>query len=294
VFPARSAGKTAPSLNRSRVELNTPILHSRTFSEIERFPFAGAWSTKKATGALPLSAARRTDLEEGEMHGQREISSTPRVVCTCLHAGFLALAAWIYFGRGASVLLGWAGPDWAQPGDVGRRMLLLFLGVVIFVRMTLTLFVLLERRFDWSELSGVVFALLVYQVGFALLAVGETTPLDVFDGAALLVFLAGSALNTGSEMQRKRFKADPGNKGRLYTGGLFKLARHINYFGDVLWVGAWAFMTRNPVSALIPVLLAMGFLFAFIPSLSRHLRSKYGEQYERWEKETKAFIPFVY
>lgn len=228
------------------------------------------------------------------MHGQQETSSTPRVVCICLHAAFLAVAAWIYFGRGAEVLLGWAGPDWAQQGDAGRRMLLLFFGVVLFVRLTLTLSVLLQRRFDWSELGGVAFALLVYQVGFALLAVGEATPLDTFDGAAVFLFLVGSALNTGSELQRKRFKADPGNRGKLYTGGLFRLARHINYFGDLLWVGAWAFVTRNPVAAIVPVLLAMGFLFAFIPSLSKHLRARYGAQYEKWERETSTLIPFVY
>lgn len=228
------------------------------------------------------------------MHGQQEVSSTPRIVCTCLHAAFLAIAAWIYFGRGAAVLLGWAGPQWTQPGDVGRRLLLLSLAVVLFIRLTLTLFVLLERRFDWSELGGVAFALFVYQVGFAVLAAGEASPLDLFDLAAVSVFLLGSVLNTGSEMQRKRFKADPGNRGRLYTGGLFRLARHINYFGDALWVGAWAFVTRNPMAALVPVALSLGFVFAFIPSLSKYLRSRYGEQYEEWEKGTKAFIPFVY
>lgn len=228
------------------------------------------------------------------MHGQQEISSTPRVVCTCLHAAFLTVAAWIYFGGGATVLLGWAGPQWTQPGDAGRRMLLLFLGIVIFVRMTLTLFVLLRRRFDWSEAGGVIFALFVYQVGFALLAAGEPSPLDLFDLAAVCFFLLGSGLNTGSEMQRKSFKADPRNQGRLYTGGLFRLARHINYFGDALWVGAWAFITRNPVSAVVPVALSLGFVFGFIPSLSKHLRSRYGEQYEDWERRSKAFIPFVY
>ena len=36
------------------------------------------------------------------------------------------------------------------------------------------------------------------------------------------------------------------------------------------------------------------FIFMFIPSLTQHLKQRYGEQYETWEKSTKAFIPFVY
>jgi len=214
------------------------------------------------------------------MHGQREVSLAPRLVCTLLHALFLGVAVWVYFGRGAEVLLSWAGPEWTRAVDAGRRLLLLAFGVALFVRMTLTLFVLLKRRFDWSELGGVAFALLVYQVGFALLASGEQSPLGILDAAAAALFLLGSDLNTGSEIQRKRFKADPANQGRLYTGGLFRFARHINYFGDVLWVGAWAIVTRNPVAAVIPLALAAGFMFGFIPSLSRYLRSRYGEQYE--------------
>lgn len=37
------------------------------------------------------------------------------------------------------------------------------------------------------------------------------------------------------EVQRKQFKKDPANKGKLYTGGLFGLARNINYGGYSLW-----------------------------------------------------------
>ena len=41
-------------------------------------------------------------------------------------------------------------------------------------------------------------------------------------------------------------------------------------------------------------LLGFIFLFAFIPSLSKHLRARYGAQYEKWERETSTLIPFVY
>ena len=35
--------------------------------------------------------------------------------------------------------------------------------------------------------------------------------------------------------------------------------------------------------AVQPFALSLGFVFAFIPSLSKYLRSRYGEQYDEWE-----------
>ncbi|MGR5960169.1 DUF1295 domain-containing protein [Bacillus cereus] len=40
-------------------------------------------------------------------------------------------------------------------------------------------------------------------------------------------------LNTVSELLRKSFKDNPVNQGKLYTGGLFKYAIHINYLGGL-------------------------------------------------------------
>lgn len=228
------------------------------------------------------------------MHGQRETSPIPRLTVTLLHALFLVVAGWIYFGGGTTTVFTWLGADRVDPGSPGRRELLFAFGVVLFVRMGITLFVLLRRRFDWGEVGGVAVALFTYQVVFALLGARAGASPGFVDILAVGLFLLGSGLNTGSEWQRRRFKADPAHRGQLYTGGLFRLARHINYFGDTLWVTAWAITTRNIWSAVVPVALALGFVFAFIPSLSRHLRAHYGDQYEEWVRRTKAFIPFIY
>ena len=104
----------------------------------------------------------------------------------------------------------------------------------------------------------------------------------------------GSFLNTGSEIQRYFFKNNPAHKGVLYTGGMSSLARHINYFGDSLWVTAWAILTRNIWSIFIPILITAMFVFVFIPSLTKHLKSHYGEDFDAWAKRTKAFVPFLY
>jgi protein-S-isoprenylcysteine O-methyltransferase Ste14 len=75
---------------------------------------------------------------------------------------------------------------------------------------------------------------------------------------------------------------------------LFRYARHINYFGDTLWVVGWAMVTYNPWSALVPAALATGFVFFFILALTAHLKQKYGDQYDEWTKTTKKFVPFLY
>jgi steroid 5-alpha reductase family enzyme len=201
---------------------------------------------------------------------------------------------WINFGGGASLLSSVLGRPCSSAADPGRRVLLVCFGAALFARLTVTLFVLLKRRFDWSEFGGVAVALFAYQVGFSLLAMCESSPLEAVDLLATGVFVFGSYLNTGSELQRRRFKQDPANQGKLHTGGLFRYARHINYFGDLLWVSAWAAVTRNPWAGLIPILLALGFVFGFIPALTRHLRGRYGEEFEAWRRRTKALIPFIY
>jgi len=227
------------------------------------------------------------------MHGEREVSQWPRRVGVAVHLLVLVFCGWLLLGEGLQVL-GEPFPGRWQPGDSARRLTLFLFGVVLFGRLTYTALRLLKRRFDWMELAGVVFACFVYQVGFALLGGTNPVPLDGVDLCGIALFAAGSLLNTLSEMHRRRFKERPENSGRLYTGGLFRYARHINYTGDLLWVTGWALVTRNPWAAFVPLALLGGFVFFFIPDISKHLRRKYGSDYERWAARTKRLIPFVY
>lgn len=215
----------------------------------------------------------------------------PRVVWAAAHGVLVVCAAWLLLAGGAEALGDWAGPG----GDAPLRRIILFLfGVVLWLRMTVTAFVLLDRPVPWSEVGGLLVALTGYQLGFALLGAGTGAPLGAIDAAAIVIFLLGSALNTGAEFARRRFKHNPDNRGRLYTGGPFRLVRHPNYLGDVLWVSGWALLTLNPWSAVIPMVLFAGFVFLFIPQLSRYLAGRYGDDYLHWAAKTKRIIPFVY
>ena len=199
------------------------------------------------------------------LHGQEETTQRPRIAWFVLHFFLVAGAGWIYFGAGSKLL-----PNWdLGVGDMNRRIVLMAFGVLFLLRGALTGFFLLKRKFGWSEVGGVLSACFIYQIGYALLGSHVTAPIGPIDYFAVVLFLLGSYLNTGSELGRKKFKERPENKGKLYTGGLFVYARHINYFGDILWVCGWALMTHNLWAGIIPIILALGFNFAFIPPPSQ-------------------------
>jgi len=227
------------------------------------------------------------------MYGLDEKSYAPRTVWVTLHLLIVGIAAWLYFAGGITQVSGWFGVSW-QPGDLGRRLLLIAFGIILWIRMTYTAFVLLKRRFDWSEAGPVVGAVAFYQLGFALFGATAATALSAVDLVAVGLFALGSYLNTGSEIQRKHFKDDPANAGKLYTQKLFGLVRHPNYLGDILWAAGWALLTLNFWALLIPAVAATAFIFMFIPKLSAYLAGRYGEQYETWRQRTKRLVPFVY
>ncbi|MEO8413133.1 MAG: DUF1295 domain-containing protein [Ginsengibacter sp.] len=101
-------------------------------------------------------------------------------------------------------------------------------------------------------------------------------------------------MNTFSELLRSAWKKNPSNKGKLYTGGLFKYPMHINYFGDLLWVSGYALVTGNGYSIFIVIFLFCFFAFYNIPMLDKHLASKYGVAFEGYKRRTKKLVPFVY
>ncbi len=226
------------------------------------------------------------------MHGETEISKAPRISWGIAHALLVLLAGLLYTQAGSQ----WWGGFWGieRAGDELRRLVLWLFGITLWLRMTFTGLYLLRRRFGWEEFWPVLFASAVYQLGFA--ALGTTNPKPVGTLAVLSIglYLLGSFLNTYSELQRKRFKDRPENQGRLFVGGLFSRIRHVNYLGDSLWALGWAILTGSIWALIIPILLTTGFIFYFIPTLSIHLQSKYGEPYEQWVKRSWALIPFIY
>lgn len=63
-------------------------------------------------------------------------------------------------------------------------------------------------------------------------------PLDAFFWVGAAMWAIGFAFEVIADEQKRRFKADPANKGRFITSGLWAWSQHPNYFGEILlWLG---------------------------------------------------------
>jgi len=179
-------------------------------------------------------------------------------------------------------------------GNLTRQIILLICLTIYFLRLLITVFVFLKRKMGWIEtilISGLMFLALY---SFAKVGGGSQLPLNAFDVIGIFLFLAGSYLNTASEYKRYAWKKIIENKGHLYTDGLFKHSMHINYLGDIILFTGLALITQSFSLLVIPLIMALNFIFFIIPRLDKYLANKYGEEFKEYARRTKKFIPFIY
>ncbi len=215
-----------------------------------------------------------------------------------LHGLALALGGWFAFGQGVHTLGSWLGQENWSLSDPQRARWILACGAVYFLRHAFTLFYLMQRRLSWGEALGLAAFIGLIEIGFVLAGGGawRATPLafGLLDTAALTLFALGSFLNTGSELQRKLWKRNPAHHGHCYTGGLFRYAMHINYFGDVLLFTGLALLTRNAWTLLVPAGMLWSFAAYHVPTLDAYLEQRYGDEFRTYRQKTKRLIPFVW
>lgn len=110
------------------------------------------------------------------------------------------------------------------------------------------------------------------------------------------LYTVGILTELVAEIQRKRFKSDPRNKGKAYTGGLWSFARHINYGGYTIWRAGYALAGGGwALGALVGALFAIDFSTRAIPILNEYCEKRYGEAWEKFKQQTPyRLIPFVY
>lgn len=136
----------------------------------------------------------------------------------------------------------------------------------------------------------------------ALVAITNTTrkELDVFAIVGLLVWAIGFGFEVVADSQKSRFNADPANKGKFISSGLWSRSRHPNYFGEiVLWLGVaiialpvlqgWQWVALiSPVFVTILLTRVSG-----VPLLEAKADKKWGGQkaYEAYKKNTPVLIP---
>lgn len=116
----------------------------------------------------------------------------------------------------------------------------------------------------------------------------------------LVIWAIGFAIEVTADMQKSRFKANPANKGKFISTGIWSWSQHPNYFGEIaLWTGVaiaafsnfsgWQFVGFvSPIFTL--VLLTKG---SGIPLLQKKGQAKWGDDpaYQAYLKNTSLLVP---
>ena len=118
----------------------------------------------------------------GGVDRDHDQSLGPKLAFFTLHAGLVIVCIWLAFGRF----------DWADPL---RAKVLAGCALLYFLRHVLTLFVLLKRRVEMSEVFGLTVFMAVFEIGFLLLGAGAlsdtATPFRWLDWVGIAMVIIG-------------------------------------------------------------------------------------------------------
>jgi steroid 5-alpha reductase family enzyme len=121
--------------------------------------------------------------------------------------------------------------------------------------------------------------------------------ITIVDALGCLLWSVGFFFEAVGDWQLARFKANPANKGKLLTSGVWRYTRHPNYFGDAAqWWGFYLLaVTSLPGALTIFSPILMTFLLVKVSGvamLEKSLKSAKTD-YDEYAAHTNAFIPWL-
>lgn len=201
-------------------------------------------------------------------------------------------------------------------GDADPRALLLGALVTVWaLRLGSFLFVRIlrdrsDRRFDalkpslprflltWT-LQG-LWVLLTSACALAAMTSADPRPLGLWAALGTGLWGLGFAIEALADEQKRRFRADPANRGRFIRSGLWAWSRHPNYFGEItLWAGI-ALIALPALSGWQYATLISPFFVALlltrvsgIPLLEARAEEAWGEEpaYRAYVERTPVLVP---
>lgn len=135
--------------------------------------------------------------------------------------------------------------------------------------------------------------------GLAAVTSHHPQPLDAFAVAGAVIWAAGFAIEILADAQKRKFRADPANRGRFIKTGLWSWSRHPNYFGEiVLWTGiaVMAFPVLQGlqhITLVSPVFVTILLTkISGIPLLEEAADKRWGGQpeYEAYKRTTSVLV----
>ena len=220
-----------------------------------------------------------------QFQGEKSPSIAPKIAITFWCSACIAAAAWLTF---------FCASQGNSSGNTLRQIVLLACVLIYVCRAATTLFVFVKRKIPWWEAAWG--GSLIGIVLFFFLREGLQVPqsLGLVDVGGILLYVAGSYVGTASETTRHLWKANADNHGHLYTEGLFRYSRHINYFGDLLLFLGCGILTRQLWTVIVPLAMGLNFALVIIPAHDAYLARRYGAEFEEYSQRTKKLVPFLY
>lgn len=149
--------------------------------------------------------------------------------------------------------------------------------------------------FIFYQAQGLLAAVL--SIPFLLIAFDPEPSFRLLELWGALVAALGLIGESVADAQLASHRASPENRGRTCSSGLWRYSRHPNYFFEwVLWCGfglaalgaPWGFLgLGSPLIMLYLIVWVTG----IPPAEARALRSR-GRDYEAYQEETSAFVPW--
>jgi len=210
--------------------------------------------------------------------------------------------------------------------EYGTRALVLT-ALVVVSRLELALFLLYrvcvrgsDARFD--EVRGKFFNFLlfwIYQMFWAFLCCSpvifvntdkstRALAIGAADYTGWTLFIGGFVLQIAGDWQKYFFRADPSNKGRFCTQGVWQWSRHPNYAGEILmwwgiFIGAYPaiqgssepglgwWTIASPLYTMGILLFLTGLPFGEGKALARFYAADDGKEWEDYREKTSPIWP---
>jgi steroid 5-alpha reductase family enzyme len=179
-------------------------------------------------------------------------------------------------------------------GDNTRRNFILLAMGIYFFKSVISQFIFMDREYRWSEALTsslwlfIAYNTFVFTAGTIKYSPGRT------EISGIIILLIGVLISLVSEYQRINWLSNPETSGKLYKGGLFRLSRHINYFGELIIFTGFAMITKSVWAYTIPLTLIIVFAMVNIPMQDKKLKEKFGDEFESYASHSKKMIPFLY
>lgn len=137
-----------------------------------------------------------------------------------------------------------------------------------------------------------------FMVALPIIAVNSSSSqrLGLFGYLGILIWITGFIFESVGDSQLKSFKADPKNKGKLMTGGLWSYTRHPNYFGEAaMWWGIFLISVSGIFDIFLIISpLIMTYLLIYVsgvPLLEKRYEGRV--DFREYSERTNKFFPWV-